>query len=154
MVESSASSSNLDNVASSFNCCLEVHGTSADLMLLPMMLGLHPNFSFRKSKMQDDVLGFLNINASQMFDNLKYFELLATYSILLNEKERKRGLFTSVLVCIIPGFTVTSRCGLIEIFPTSCCQIKVPALIKVINFFKIASKCPHSVWHVHLEYYD
>ena len=61
MAVSSASSSHLDSLAISVNWSLERHGAFGDLVLLPIMLGLHPSLSSMYSTMQDVVLGFLNV---------------------------------------------------------------------------------------------
>ena len=60
MVVSSASSNISDSFEQSFNWLLEWHGTFVDLIVVPMMLGVHPNVSSMNSTMQAVVFGYLN----------------------------------------------------------------------------------------------
>ena len=60
MAVSSASSNDLDNSASLANCPLVRHGPIGDLLLLPIMLGLHPSLDSMYSTMHEVVFGFLS----------------------------------------------------------------------------------------------
>ena len=61
MAVSSASSNDLDSFAISVSWLVVSHGNLGDFLLLPIMLGLHPNWSSMNSTMQDVVLGYLKV---------------------------------------------------------------------------------------------
>ena len=54
----------------------------------------------------------------------------------------------------MPDFFITALRWPVNVFLSSPLQIKVPALIEIVNLSERASICSDSIWYIHLEGLD